>query len=100
LSRSATSGSYRTGVDVQTVGVAMSDPEIRALGSKFDINILEEASYVLWYIWRAIHPRFSTLQACIGALTNDAKLYKVLKSAHGCGNYDLVRYWGASLTFI
>jgi hypothetical protein len=79
----------------------MSDTEIRDYGSKFDINILEEASYVLWYIWRAIHPRYSTLPACIGALASDAKLYKALKSAHGYGKYDLVRYWGASesLTF-
>jgi hypothetical protein len=76
----------------------MSDPEIRALGAKFDINILEEASYVLWYLWRAIHPPYSTLQSCIAALTNDTKLYKALKSAHSTGNYDLVRYWGTSLT--
>jgi len=74
----------------------MSDPEVHALGSRFDINILEEASYVLWYIWRTIYPPYSTLQACIGALTNDAKLYKALKSAHDCGEYDPVRYWGAS----
>lgn len=72
----------------------MSDPELRALVSRFDINILEEASYVLWYIWKSIHPRYSTLQACISALTNDAKLYNALKSAHGSGKYDLVRYWG------
>ena len=80
-------------IDVQIV---MSDPEIHAYGSKFDINILEEASYVLWYIWRTMYPRYSTLPACIGALTNDDKLYKALKSAHGCGKYDPVRYWGAS----
>ncbi|KAF8228667.1 hypothetical protein L208DRAFT_1424348 [Tricholoma matsutake] len=73
----------------------MSDAEVRASSSKFDINIREEASYVLWHIWRAIHPRYSTLQACISALTSDAKLYKALKSAHGCGKYDVVRYWGA-----
>lgn len=78
----------------------MSDAEVRASSSKFDINIREEASYVLWHIWRAIHPRYSTLQACISALTSDAKLYKALKSAHGCGKYDVVRYWGASFTFL
>ena len=77
----------------------MSDPEIHVYGSKFDINIPEEASYVLWYIWRTIYPQYSTLPACIGALTNDPKLYKTLKSAHGCGKYDIVRYWpGASRT--
>ncbi|KAG5652567.1 hypothetical protein H0H81_004576 [Sphagnurus paluster] len=60
----------------------MSDLEIHTLCAKFDIEILEEASYILWNIWKAIHPKYSTLQACISALTEDSSLYQVLKRAH------------------
>lgn len=71
-----------------------SDLNIHSLGSKFDIEILEEASYILWYIWRTLYPRYSTLQTCIDALSNDAKLYKALKHAHKQRAYDVVRNWG------
>lgn len=74
----------------------MSDLDIQTLCSKFDIEILEEASYVLWNIWKAIHPKYSTLQACISALTEDIDLYHTLKRAHGQRKYDMVRAWGMS----
>jgi hypothetical protein len=78
----------------------MSDPEIYALRSKWNINVLEEASYVLWYLWRAIHPAYTKLEPCVGALRNDDTLYKALKSAHACGKYDPVRYWGTSIVVV
>jgi hypothetical protein len=78
----------------------MSDPEIYALRSKWNINVLEEASYVLWYLWRAIHPAYTKLEPCVGALRNDDTLYKALKSAHACGKYDPVRYWGMSIVVL
>ncbi|KAG5731312.1 hypothetical protein E4T56_gene8114 [Termitomyces sp. T112] len=71
----------------------MSDLEIFHLCSKFDIEILEEASYVLWHVWKTVSPRYSTLQACITALTEDSKLYEVLKRAHFEKKYDTIRSW-------
>ncbi|KAF8069176.1 hypothetical protein FPV67DRAFT_1491352, partial [Lyophyllum atratum] len=50
----------------------MSDLEIHTLCSKFGIEVLEEASYVLWNVWQATYPRYSTLQACIRALAEDS----------------------------
>ncbi|KAF8059860.1 hypothetical protein FPV67DRAFT_340967 [Lyophyllum atratum] len=73
----------------------MSDLEIHTLCSKFDIEILEEASYVLWNIWKAIYPRYSTLQACLSAPAEDSGLYQALKRAHGQKRYDAVREWSA-----
>ncbi|KAF8057440.1 hypothetical protein FPV67DRAFT_563842 [Lyophyllum atratum] len=66
----------------------MSDLEIHTLCSKFDIEILEEASYVLWNVWKAMYPRYSTLQACISALAEDSGLCQALKRAHGQKRYD------------
>ncbi|KAG6899289.1 hypothetical protein C0993_011483, partial [Termitomyces sp. T159_Od127] len=61
----------------------MSDLEIFNLCSKFDIEILEEASYILWNVWKTVYnPSNPTLQACITALTEDSKLYEMLKRAH------------------
>lgn len=74
----------------------MSDLEIHTVCSKFDINIREEASLVLWNIWKAIHPKYSTLQACVKVLSDDNNLYDTLKRAHGQKKYDTVRDWGAS----
>ncbi|KAG5643748.1 hypothetical protein DXG03_009682 [Asterophora parasitica] len=71
----------------------MTDLDIHKLCSKFDIEILEEASYVLWNVWKAVHPKYSTLQACIGALAEDSGLYQALKNAHGLKKYDVVREW-------
>ncbi|RDB22393.1 hypothetical protein Hypma_010467 [Hypsizygus marmoreus] len=71
----------------------MSDLEIYRLCSKFDIDILEEASYILWNVWKTIHPKYSTLQACIAALTDDKGLYQALKRAHGQKSYGGVREW-------
>jgi len=78
----------------------MSDLEIHEVCSKFDINIREEASLVLWNIWKAIHPKYSTLQACLKALSDDNNLYDTLKRARGQRKYDIVRDWGASIRFL
>ncbi|KAG6872270.1 hypothetical protein C0995_011369 [Termitomyces sp. Mi166 len=68
----------------------MSDLEIFNLCSKFDIEILEEASYVLWNVWKTVYPKYSTLQACITALNEDSNLYDVLKRAHSEKKYDTI----------
>ncbi|KAF9456088.1 hypothetical protein BDZ94DRAFT_1327205 [Collybia nuda] len=70
-----------------------SDFNIYTLVSKFDIEILEEASYILWHIWRTLHPNYSKLQTCIDALSNDSGLYQALKHAHKQRAYDVVRNW-------
>lgn len=76
----------------------MSDLEIFNLCSKFDIDILEEASYVLWNVWKTVYdPTNSTLQACITALMEDSKLYEVLKRAHSEKKYDTIRSWSGIL---
>lgn len=77
----------------------MSDAEVSNLGAKFNMEILEEASYVLWHVWRTLHPKFSTLQACISALSEDTGLYRTLKLAHTHGKYDAVRSWSTSPLF-
>ncbi|KIM37392.1 hypothetical protein M413DRAFT_20297 [Hebeloma cylindrosporum] len=71
----------------------LSDAEIHRLGSKFDVQVREEASYLLWYIWRDRHPSCSTLQACISALSEDEDLYVALKAAHAHCGYDGIRRW-------
>ncbi|KAG6817695.1 hypothetical protein H0H93_007062 [Arthromyces matolae] len=73
----------------------MSDVEIFTTCSKFDVDILEEASYVLWNIWKTIYPKYSSLPACLAALTEDASLYEVLKHAHVEKKYDIIRSWSA-----
>ncbi|KAF5378063.1 hypothetical protein D9615_007518 [Tricholomella constricta] len=75
----------------------MSDLDIHKLCSKFDIEILEEASYVLWNVWKVVHPKYSTLQACISALAEDSSLYQALKRAHCQRKYDVVREWAPSV---
>lgn len=71
----------------------LSDAEIHRLGSKFDVQVREEASYLLWYIWRDRHPNCSTLQACISALSEDEDLYVALKAAYAHCGYDEIRHW-------
>ncbi|KAF8970889.1 hypothetical protein BDZ97DRAFT_1694140 [Flammula alnicola] len=75
------------------MGTGLTDREIRKLGSKFDIEVPEEASYLLWYIWKDTDPCYSTLQACIGALIGNEELYLALKAAHIEGRYDGIRQW-------
>ncbi|CAA7263844.1 unnamed protein product [Cyclocybe aegerita] len=71
----------------------LTDHEIRCLGSKFDLNIREEASYVLWYIWREKRAAYANLQACIAVLLEDEDLYLALKAAHAKGTYESIRQW-------
>lgn len=73
---------------------ASTDLEIYATGSRFDVEVLEEASYILWYVWRKRHSRYSTLHACIDALVEDPGLYGALKKAHGLRDYGVIRHWG------
>ncbi|TFK35170.1 hypothetical protein BDQ12DRAFT_325383 [Crucibulum laeve] len=74
---------------------ALTDQEIHGMGSKFDMEVLEEASYVLWYIWRCKHTRYSTLPACIDALAEDSELYLALKVAHIQAKYENIRNWNS-----
>ncbi|KAF5335766.1 hypothetical protein D9611_009667 [Ephemerocybe angulata] len=74
----------------------MSDDELGKRVAKFDVNILEEASYILWYIWKERYTGFETLQACISALSANLELYRCLKSAHRCRSYDVIRNWNSS----
>ncbi|KJA20635.1 hypothetical protein HYPSUDRAFT_141950 [Hypholoma sublateritium FD-334 SS-4] len=71
----------------------LSDSDVQAQGSKFDVQIPEEASYLLWYIWRGSDPAYSKLQDCIAALEGDAELYDALKVAHVAGKYAVIRQW-------
>jgi hypothetical protein len=72
---------------------SFADHDIHRLGSKFDIEIVEEASYLVWYIWRDTKPSYSRLQDCITALTTDEELYRALKVAHAEGDYRAIREW-------
>ncbi|KAF8152550.1 hypothetical protein B0H34DRAFT_663642 [Crassisporium funariophilum] len=72
---------------------ALTDRDIHELRVKFDIDVPEEASFVLWHIWRDHDANYSTLSACIGALAGDEELYRALKTAHALGVYDAVRRW-------
>lgn len=72
----------------------VTDIEIYAQSSKFDIEILEEASYILWNIWRVQgNSKYSTLSACIHALNEDGNLYQALKVAHKMRKYEPIRTW-------
>lgn len=72
----------------------ITDCEIHDLCSKFDAEVREEASYVLWCIWKET----STLQECIGALVDDEELFTALKLAHPRGEYDTIRNWHRAFT--
>ena len=75
---------------------ALNDCDIHQLVSKFNVEVQEEASVVLHYIWRDDPAKSSTLSGCISALTEDRELYRVLKVAHAHGMYDVVRNWDSS----
>lgn len=70
-----------------------TDREIQKQYSKFDVDVREEASYILWHIWKDSNPSYATLQACIGVLYEDDDLYSALKAAHIRGEYDEIRNW-------
>ncbi|EAU81607.2 hypothetical protein CC1G_02623 [Coprinopsis cinerea okayama7 len=57
--------------------------------AKFNVDILEEASYVLWCIWKDK----KSLPACISALAEDKGLYETLKEAHRTKNYQCIQTW-------
>ena len=73
-----------------------TNQEIHNQSSKFDIDIPEEASYVLWYIWREKYARYATLASCIEALAGDGELYEALKTARRRRRYDVIRNWSTS----
>ena len=73
-----------------------TNQEIHNQSSKFDIDIPEEASYVLWYIWREKYARYATLASCIEALAGDGELYDALKTARRRRRYDVIRNWSTS----
>ena len=72
---------------------SMDDRELHALGSRFNVDVLEEASYILWSIWKSSFPPYSSLPACIDALKESAELYSELKASHKRGGYDNIRNW-------
>ncbi len=80
----------------------LSDSDVQAQGSKFNVNIhvLDEASNLLWYIWRNIDPAYSRLRDCIAALEEDPELYQALKDAHALGQYDMIRQWKSAWSAI
>jgi hypothetical protein len=70
----------------------LSDHEIHKLSSRFNLQVREEAAYLLWYIWRTNRAKYAHLPACISAL-QDEKLYIAMKEAGTRGNYDAIRCW-------
>lgn len=68
------------------------DGELSNLSSRFNVQVREEAAYLLWYIWRKTRPSYSHLEACIKAL-EDEKLYVALKEASTREDYDAIRCW-------
>ncbi|KAF8808854.1 hypothetical protein BYT27DRAFT_7285678 [Phlegmacium glaucopus] len=71
----------------------LTDCDIHQLVSRFNVEVQEEASVALHYIWRDDPAKSSALPDCITALTEDEELYRVLKLAHAHGVYDVVRKW-------
>lgn len=61
---------------------------IHALVSKFDVDIVEEASYILWYTCKEKNERYFTIPSCIDALKGDSDLYQALKVAHHRRDYE------------
>ena len=57
------------------------------------MTILEEASYVLWFIWQDKHTRYATLVSCIEALAGDGELHEALETARRRRRYDVIRNW-------
>lgn len=54
----------------------------------------------MWKIWRYTRPaQYSTLPACLDALSRDSNLYSALKRAHSEGSYEVIRNWGMSLQY-
>jgi hypothetical protein len=77
------------------MSATLTDYAIHQLVSRFNVEVQEEASVVLHYIWKDEPAKSSTLLDCISAL-KDEELYRVLKVAHAHGMYDVVRKWESS----
>ena len=75
------------------MSATLTDCAIHQLVSRFNVEVQEEASVVLHYIWKDDSAKSSALSYCISAL-EDEELYRVLKVAHGM--YDAVRKWESS----
>ena len=75
------------------------DAEILKSCSKFDVSIPEEASYILWHIWKDRYPAYASLPTCISTLSRDEDLYAALKVAHSRGEYDVLRNWKGGTSF-
>lgn len=71
----------------------LSDNAIHELGQRFDIQVREEAAYILWYIWRDMEKQYSSLQACLETLAVDDELYSALVSCQAIGAYGRIREW-------
>ena len=81
------------------MSTALNDFDIHQIVSRFKVDVQEEASVILHYIWRDNPTKSSTLSACSSALTDDKELYQALKVAHAHGRYDIVRKWQNSSYF-
>lgn len=78
----------------------LSDSAIHELGHRFDIDVREEAAYILWYIWRDMEQRYSSLQACLEILAVDDELYAALVSCHAIGAYERIREWSSEYVLV
>lgn len=77
-----------------------NDDEISKRVAKFDVNILEEASYILWHLWKERYRGYESLQACITALTVNVGLYDTLKQAHACRRYGAIQDWSTRFSLV
>ena len=77
------------------MSATLTDCAMHQLVSRFNVEVQEEASVVLHYIWKDEPTKSSTLSGCISAL-EDEELYRVLKVAHAHGIYDVIRKWETS----
>jgi hypothetical protein len=64
----------------------LSNHEIHNLSSRFNLQVRDEAAYLLCYIWR------TNRAACISALEHD-ELYVALNEANASGDYEVIRRW-------
>lgn len=76
-----------------------NDGELQAVASRYDVQNRDEASILLWFIWRETRVGYSKLQDCINALAEDDDLYQALKTAHARGEYDRIRQWRSMASF-
>lgn len=70
----------------------LTNDRIHTLSTRFNLEVREEAAYLLWYIWRKTRAKYSRLPACISAL-EDEKLYRALKEAVSKRDYHAIKFW-------